>query len=201
MVRTILHVDMDAFYASIEQRDRPELAGLPVVVGADPKGGAGRGVVAAASYEARTFGIHSALPIGKAYRLCPHAHFLPVDMDKYLSVSRRVFAILLQYSELVEPVSIDEAFVDVTGSLRLHGDGRTIAVAIKRQIFEQEALRASVGIAPNKFLAKIASDLEKPDGLVEVRPGEELAFLEPLPVERLWGVGPRTAEALHRLGR
>ncbi|MGH9462127.1 MAG: DNA polymerase IV [Vicinamibacteria bacterium] len=199
-MRTILHLDMDAFYTSVEQRDHPEYQGKPVVVGADPRGGRGRGVVAAASYEARAFGLHSAMPIGRAYRLCPQAVYLRGDMKKYGEVSRRIMAILKDFTELVEPISIDEAFLDVTGSLKLYGIGREIAMEIKKRIRARERLNASIGIAPNKFLAKIASDLEKPDGLVEVTPGQEEVFLSGLPVERLWGVGPRTAEELHKLG-
>lgn len=196
-VRTIIHIDMDAFYASIEQRDRPELRERPVIVGADPRG---RGVVAAASYEARRFGVHSAMPIARAARLCPHAVFVPVDREKYVQVSKAIMAILADYSPLVEPLSLDEAFLDVTGTDRLFGPPRVLAQAIKRRIREEVGLTASAGIARNKFLAKLASDLEKPDGLVEVRPGEEVAFLHPLPVERLWGVGPVTARELRRMG-
>jgi len=200
MARTILHLDMDAFYTSVEQRDHPEYQGKPVVVGADPRGGGGRGVIAAASYEARGFGLHSAMPIGRAYRLCPQAVYLRGNMKKYGEVSRRIMAILKDCTDLVEQISIDEAFLDVTGSLRLKGSGRELALELKKRIRAQERLNASIGIAPNKFLAKIASDLEKPDGLVEVTPGHEEAFLSDLPVERLWGVGPRTAEELHKLG-
>jgi nucleotidyltransferase/DNA polymerase involved in DNA repair len=200
MTRIILHLDMDAFYTSVEQRDHPEYQGKPVVVGADPRGGRGRGVVAAASYEARGFGLHSAMPIGRAYRLCPQAIYLPSDMRKYGTVSRRIMEILKGFTDLVEQISIDEAFLDATGSVGLFGGGRELALEIKRRIQAQERLGASIGIAPNKFLAKIASDLEKPDGLVEVAAGQEEAFLSDLPVERLWGVGPRTADELHKLG-
>jgi DNA polymerase-4 len=188
---------MDAFYASIEQRDRPELLGRPVIVGADPRG---RGVVSAASYEARRFGIHSAMPVSRAARLCPQAVFVPVDMPKYVGVSKEIMAILAESSPLVEPLSLDEAFLDVTGTERLFGPPRALAETIKRRIREEVRLTASAGIAPNKFLAKLASDLEKPDGLVEVRPGAEAAFLRPLPVERLWGVGGVTAKALRSMG-
>ncbi len=188
---------MDAFYASVEQRDRPELRGRPVIVGADPKG---RGVVSASSYEARPYGVHSAMPIGKAARLCPHAVFLPVDMDKYARVSARIMAILAQFSPLVEPVSIDEAFLDVTGTETLFGSALDVATAIKARVRGEQDLIASVGVAPNKFLAKVASDLRKPDGLVEVHPGQEAAFLEPLPIRRLWGVGPATERELTTLG-
>ncbi|MFQ5898018.1 MAG: DNA polymerase IV [Candidatus Methylomirabilia bacterium] len=196
-VRAIVHVDMDAFYASVEQRDRPELRGRPVIVGADP---GGRGVVAAASYEARRFGVHSAMAISRAARLCPDAAFLPVDMEKYLRVSAEIMAILAEYSPLVEPVSVDEAFVDITGTERLFGGVVEVARTIKQRTREEVELTASAGVAPNKFLAKLASDLRKPDGLVEVRPGEEAAFLRDLPVERLWGVGKMTAGELRRMG-
>ena len=195
--RVILHVDMDAFYASVEQRDRPELRGRPVVVGADPRG---RGVVSAASYEARRFGIHSAMPIGRAYRLCPRAAFLPVDMDKYARESDRIMSILADFTPLVEPLSLDEAFLDVTGSRALHGTGVEIARRIKARIRDEVGLTASAGVAPNKFVAKIASDLEKPDGLVEVAPGREAAFLRDLPLRRLWGVGPAAERELAALG-
>jgi len=195
--RAIAHVDMDAFYASIEQRDRPELAGRPVIIGADPRG---RGVVSAASYEARAFGVRSAMPIGRAARLCPHAAFLRVDMAKYRAVSLEIMAILGTFSPLVEPVSVDEAFVDLGGTEALVGSAEEAVRRIKAKIREQTRLTASAGLAPNKFLAKIASDLEKPDGLVVVRAGGEAAFLAPLAVERIWGVGRVTARALHDLG-
>jgi DNA polymerase-4 len=188
---------MDAFYASVEQRDRPELRGRPVVVGADPRG---RGVVSAASYEARRFGIHSAMPIGRAYRLCPAAAFLPVDMEKYARESERIMAILADFTPLVEPLSLDEAFLDVTGSLALHGTGVEIARRIKTRIRAEVGLTASAGVAPNKFIAKIASDLEKPDGLVVVGPGQEAAFLRDLPLRRLWGVGPAAERELAAMG-
>jgi nucleotidyltransferase/DNA polymerase involved in DNA repair len=199
MTRTILHVDMDAFYTSVEERDHPEYRGKPVIVGADPKGGRGRGVVAAASYEARKFGVRSAMPISRAYGACPHGVYLRGNMEKYAEVSRRIMAILESYTDLVEPLSIDEAFLDVSTICR-PGMGRSLAHEIKGRILGEERLRASIGVAPNKFLAKIASDLEKPDGLVVVLPGEELDFLRELPIERLWGVGPKTAEGLHRHG-
>ncbi|HXA96329.1 MAG TPA: DNA polymerase IV [Candidatus Dormibacteraeota bacterium] len=195
--RTVLHVDMDAFYASVEQRDQPELRGRPVIVGADPSG---RGVVSAASYEARRFGVHSAMPIGRAARLCPDAAFLPVDMDKYAAVSRQVMAILADFTPLLEPVSIDEAFLDVTGTEGLHGDGAAVARTIKSRVAFALRLTASVGVAANKFVAKVASDLRKPDGLVVVAPGTEADFLAPLPVSRLWGVGRVTAGGLEAMG-
>ena len=199
MHRTIFHVDMDAFYTSVEQRDHPEHRGKPVIVGADPQGGRGRGVVAAASYEARTFGVHSALPISRAYRLCPQGVYLRGNMKNYASVSRRIMDVLESYTDLVEPISIDEAFMDVS-VICLPEKGRALAEEVRENVFRQEQLKASIGVAPNKFLAKIASDLEKPDGLVVVPGGGELAFLEHLPVERLWGVGPKTAERLHEMG-
>jgi DNA polymerase-4 len=194
--RTILHVDMDAFYAAVEQRDRPELKGKPVIVGADPKGGRGRGVVATASYEARAFGVSSAMPISQAWKRCPHGVYLHPDMDKYLAVSRQVMEVLGHFSDCVEPVSIDEAFLDVTGSRALFGPGEAIGAAIKAAVRDELRLTVSVGVATTKLVAKIASDLRKPDGLVVVPPGEEAAFLAPLPISRLWGVGEQTAAAL-----
>jgi nucleotidyltransferase/DNA polymerase involved in DNA repair len=199
-MRTLLHVDMDAFYAAIEQRDEPALRGRPVIVGADPQRGRGRGVVSTASYEARRFGVGSAMPISQAYDLCPQAAYLPVDMPRYAEVSRRVMEILGRFSDLVEPVSIDEAFLDVTASRRAFGTGEQVARQLKQAIQKEERLTASVGVASSKLVAKIASDLEKPDGLVVVPPGDEAAFLAPLPVRRLWGVGPKLEEALLRVG-
>jgi DNA polymerase-4 len=196
-VRAIVHVDMDAFYASVEQRDRPELRGRPVVVGADPRG---RGVVSAASYEARAFGVRSAMPIGRAVRLCPHAVFLPVDMDKYQRVSRAIMGILEAFSPLVEPISIDEAFLDLTGTASLLGEASHAVRQLKARIRSDTDLTASAGLAANKFVAKVASDLRKPDGLVVVPAGSEAAFLAPLPVERLWGVGRVMTRELHALG-
>ncbi len=190
-------MDMDAFYASVEQRDRPELRGRPVIVGADPKG---RGVVSAASYEARVFGVRSAMPIGKAARLCPDGVFLPVDMDKYAGASRQIMGILGDFSPLVEPVSVDEAFVDLTGTASLFGPAPEAVREIKRRIRAETGLTASAGLAANKFIAKVASDLKKPDGLVIVEAGREAEFLAPLPIERLWGVGKATAKDLAALG-
>src|SRR6267378_4398658 len=195
--RSIVHVDMDAFYASVEQRDRPELRGRPVIVGADPKG---RGVVSAASYEARVFGVRSAMPIGKAARLCPEGVFLPVDMDKYVGASRQIMAILGDFSPLVEPVSVDEAFVDLTGTASLFGPAPDAVREIKRRILDETGLTASAGLAANKFVAKVASELKKPDGLVVVAAGDEARFLGLLPIERLWGVGRVMAKALGDLG-
>lgn len=193
----IAHVDMDAFYASVEQRDRPELRGRPVIVGADPRG---RGVVAAASYEARPFGVRSAMPIRRAARLCPHAVFLPVDMERYRRVSDQVMAILRDFSPLVEVVSVDEAFVDLAGTEGLFGSPLEAVRRIKARVRRETGLTASAGLAANKFVAKVASDLGKPDGLVVVAPGTEAAFLAPLGVERIWGVGGVTARALAALG-
>jgi DNA polymerase-4 len=195
--RAIAHVDMDAFYAAVEQRDRPELRGQPVIVGADPKG---RGVVSACSYEARAFGVRSAMPISRAHRLCPHGIYVPVDMPKYARVSAEIMAILGEFSPLVEPVSVDEAFVDLTGTTTLWGPAPDAVRGIKIRIRAQTGLTASAGLAANKFVAKVASDLEKPDGLVVVSPGGEAEFLAPLPIERLWGVGKATAKELQALG-
>jgi DNA polymerase-4 len=196
--RTILHVDLDAFFAAVEQRDRPELRGRPVVVGGG--GPNDRGVVSAASYEARKFGVRSAMPLRTAAALCPDAVLVPVDGAKYGTVSRDVMAILRRYTPQVEPISIDEAFLDVTGSARLFGDGATIARAIKDAIRSELALTASVGVGTTKLVAKIASDLRKPDGLVVVPAGGEAIFLAPLTISRLWGVGEQTAAALSEYG-
>jgi DNA polymerase-4 len=196
--RTILHVDLDAFFAAVEQRDRPELRGKPVIVGGG--GPNERGVVSAASYEARKFGVHSAMPLRTAGRLCPHGIFLPVDGRKYQRASKEVMAILRRFTDQVQPISIDEAFLDVTGSRQLFGDGETIARSIKQAVRDEVGLTASVGVASTKLVAKIGSDLRKPDGLVVVPPGEEAAFLAPLPISRLWGVGEKTAAALRDFG-
>jgi len=195
-----LHIDLDAFFAAVEQRDNPALRGKPVVIGADPKGGRGRGVVSTCSYEARKFGIHSAMPISQAYRLCPQAAFLPPDIKKYSRVSGQVFRIMENFTPDIEPVSIDEAFLDITGSAHLFGGPRQTAQKIKERIRAQVGLTASVGIAPVKMAAKIASDYCKPDGLLEILPDNLLGFLWPLKVERLWGVGPKTRQALNDLG-
>lgn len=196
--RTILHVDLDAFFAAVEQRDRPELRGRPVIVGGG--GPNQRGVVSAASYEARKFGVHSAMPLRTAGRLCPQGVFLPVDGRKYQRASRDVMAILRRFTPQVQPISIDEAFLDVTASRALFGDGEAIAWRIKAAVTDEVGLTASVGVATTKLVAKIASDLRKPDGLVVVPPGEEASFLAPLPISRLWGVGEKTAAALAEFG-
>ena len=193
---TILHVDLDAFYAAVEQRDDPALRGKPVLVG----GSARRGVVASCSYEARRFGIHSAMPMAEALRRCPRAIVVRHRMDRYAEASRAFFAILGDYSPEVEGLSLDEAFLDVTASERLFGDGVTIARTIKQRVREELSLVASVGVAPIKLAAKIASDIDKPDGLRVVTPDQLLAFLHPLPVTRLWGVGEATREVLASLG-
>ena len=193
----ILHVDMDAFYASVEELDDPGLVGQPVVVGGTPDG---RGVVAAANYAARRYGIHSAMPAARARRLCPHAVFIRSRMDRYVEVSRELRDIFARYTPLLEPLSLDEAFLDVTSSLRLFGDGQAIARRIKEEIRDELGLVASVGVAPNKFLAKLASDLDKPDGLVVVPTDAIEAFLEPLPVSRLWGVGKVSNRDLAEMG-
>ncbi|MHC4480450.1 MAG: DNA polymerase IV [Planctomycetota bacterium] len=198
--RVVIHVDMDAFFAAIEQRDDPRLRDRPVVVGADPKGGEGRGVVSTCSYEARRYGIHSAQPISQAYRLCPEAVFLPVAMKRYGRESRRVRELLAEFTPRLQFISIDEAFLDVTGSLRLFGGKRRIAERIQGRIEEETGLSASLGVAPNKLVAKIASDLEKPRGLVIVEPAEVCGFLAPLEVRRLPSVGPRMEQSLRRLG-
>jgi DNA polymerase-4 len=198
--RRVVHIDMDAFYAAVEQLDHPQYRGRPVIVGADPKGGKGRGVVSTASYEARPFGVHSAMPISQAYRLCPQAVFLPVRMARYHEISERIFAIFQRYTDVVEPLSIDEAFLDATGSTRLFGPVEDIARRIKQDIMRDERLVASVGVAPNKFLAKLASDLSKPDGFLVLPEAEVEAFLRDLPVSRLWGVGKQTTRQLEALG-
>ena len=195
--RTVLHVDMDAFFTSVEQRDRPELRGKPVVVGAAADK---RGVVAAASYEARKYGIHSAMPSRTAYRLCPQAVFLRGDHAKYDRESGRVMAILKQFTPLLEQVSVDEAYLDVTASLRLFGTGEQIASEIKRRVRETTGLTASVGVAPNMFLAKLASDMRKPDGLMTITDANKLDVLRPLPIGRIAGIGKKTEPLFHDLG-
>lgn len=197
MTRAIFHVDMDAFYASVEQRDNPDLRGKPVIVGAGPHE---RGVVAACSYEARHFGVHSAMPSRTAYKLCRQGIFVRSDMKKYGQVSKQIMTILGAFTPLIQPLSIDEAFLDVTGSLTKFGDAVTIAKRIKAEIHAQTGLTASVGVAPNKFLAKLASDLNKPDGLTVITEANKVEMLAPLPVSKLWGVGKVTEKWLHELG-
>ena len=194
--RTILHVDMDAFYASVEEHDRPELKGRPLIVG----GTSGRGVVAAASYAVRRFGVHSAMPIATALRLCPDAICVHPRMSRYKEVSAQVFAIFHEFTPLVEGLSLDEAFLDVTSSLQLLGSGMQIATEIRRRIHERTGLTASVGVAPNKLVAKIASDLNKPDGMCHVGVDTVHQILDPLPVEKLFGVGRKSLPAVHAAG-
>jgi DNA polymerase-4 len=197
-VRHILHIDMDAFFASIEQRDHPELRGKPVLVGGSATE---RGVVSTASYEARKYGCHSAMPMSTAIRLCPHAVVLPGSMRRYSQVSHQIFEIMESFTPMVEPVSVDEAFLDITGCEKLFGTPVQIAEKIKKTIHEKTQLTASAGLATNKFLAKLASDLNKPDGLVVV-PEDAIEiekFLDPLPVSRLWGVGKATMPKFEKL--
>jgi DNA polymerase-4 len=195
--RAILHIDMDAFFAAVEVLDDPSLAGRPVVVGGTPEG---RGVVAAASYEARAYGIHSAMSAARAVKLCPHAVFLPGRHRRYGEISEEIHAIFHEYTPLVEPLSIDEAFLDVTGCRRLFGPAEQIGRAIKRRIRDEIGLCASVGVAPNKFLAKLASDLDKPDGFFVFTRENCREILADLPIGRLWGVGEVTQRALERFG-
>jgi DNA polymerase-4 len=192
---TILHVDMDAFFASVEEHDNPTLKGKPVVVGSGV-----RGVVSAANYEARKFGIHSAMPVGQARRLAPHAIFIPPNMARYAEVSSHIMEIFSEISPLVEPLSLDEAFIDVTGAKRLLGSGREIAELIRKRVVTSQGITCSVGIASNKFIAKLASGRCKPNGVLEIAPDRILEFLHPLPVKAMWGVGPKTNEELQKLG-
>lgn len=196
MARTIVHVDMDAFFASVEQLDDASLRGKPVIVG----GRSGRGVVCAASYEARPFGVRSAMPMVEAVRRCPQGVVVPPRHHRYAEVSARVFDVFRRYTPLVEGLSLDEAFLDVTGSRALHGTGEEIAAKIKADIRRELGLTASAGVAPSKFVAKIASDVRKPDGLCVVREDEVRAFLDPMPIERMWGMGARTSAVAHAHG-
>ncbi len=193
--QTILHVDMDAFFASVEERDNPALKGKAVVVGTGV-----RGVVSAANYEARKFGIHAAMPVGRAKRLAPHAIFVPPNMARYSEVSTHIMEIFRSVTPLVEPLSLDEAFLDVTGAKRLLGDGREIAKQIRAKVEASEGITCSVGIATTKFIAKLASSRCKPNGMLEIAPDRVLEFLHPLPASAIWGVGPKTNEELQKLG-
>jgi DNA polymerase-4 len=193
--QTILHVDMDAFYASVSELDYPQYRGRPLVVGAGA-----RGVVLSANYAARKFGIRAAMPVSRAQRMAPQAVFIPPDHERYSEVSRRVMEIFFDFTPLVEPLSLDEAFLDVTGAFRLFGTGRQIAQAIRDRVREEERITCSVGIATSKFIAKLASGRCKPDGMLEIQADRVLSFLHPLPVTELWGVGPKTGEELERLG-
>ncbi|NMB25316.1 MAG: DNA polymerase IV [Firmicutes bacterium] len=190
----IMHVDMDSFFASVEQRDHPELKGKPVIIGG-PKNSR-RGVVSTCSYEARKFGVHSAMPISQAAKLCPHGVFLPGDHGKYEQVSREIHQVFDQFSPIVESISIDEAFLDMTGCEHLHTDLVAMGNSVKKAIYESVALTASVGIGPNKFIAKLASDYRKPDGLTIIAPHEVEDWLAPMAVNRIWGIGEKTAELL-----
>jgi len=192
---SILHVDMDAFFASVAERDNPELKGKAVVIGMGV-----RGVVSAANYEARKFGIHAAMPVGRARRLAPHAIFLPVDMPRYQEVSSHVMKIFESFTPWVEPISLDEAFLDVSGVERLLGSPREIATLIRAKVEAQEGITCSVGIAPSKLIAKLASQHCKPNGMLEITADRILTFLHPLPIQAMWGVGEKTAETLERLG-
>ena len=191
----ILHVDMDAFYASVAELDNPQYKGKALVVGAGA-----RGVVLSANYEARKFGIRAAMPVGRAKRMAPHAIFIPPEHHRYAEISERVMQIFHSYTPLVEPISLDEAFLDVTGSRKLFGDGREIAQKIRAQVEKDEGITCSVGIAQSKFIAKLASQHCKPNGMLEIKSDRILEFLHPLPVRAIWGVGPKTAESLDRLG-
>ncbi|MCM2266338.1 MAG: DNA polymerase IV [Elusimicrobiales bacterium] len=200
MERRIAHVDMDAFFAAIEQRDDPSLKGKPVIIGADPKGGRGRGVVSTCSYEARKFGVRSAMPISEAWRRCPGGVYLPPDLEKYEQASRRIREAFYEFTPDIEQVSIDEAFLDITRSAHLFGGPLETCRRLKARVKELTGLTCSVGLAPTKLAAKIASDLRKPDGLVEVREEGLRAFLAPLDISRLWGLGPKTAAVLRERG-
>lgn len=191
----ILHVDMDAFYASVAELDHPEYKGKALVVGAGA-----RGVVLSANYEARKFGIRAAMPVGRAKRMAPHAIFIAPEHHRYSEISERVMAIFHSYTPLVEPISLDEAFLDVTGSQKLFGTGREIAAKIREQVEKEEGITCSVGLAQSKFIAKLASQHCKPNGMLEIKADRILEFLHPLPVRAIWGVGPKTAESLERLG-
>lgn len=197
--RIVLHVDMDSFFASVEVRRDPSLGGKPVIVGADPKGGAGRGVVSTCSYEARRYGVHSGMPISRAYALCPRGVYLPVDRSLYSRVSAEIMAILARHAGRTEQVSIDEAYLDVSDAGSFAAAG-ALAAAVKREILEEAGLTCSIGVAPCKAVAKIASDYQKPDGLTVVAPDEVAAFLAPLPVGKIPGVGKKTGEALQQMG-
>jgi len=197
MPRWIIHVDMDEFFAAVEKLDNPHLRGKPILVGGDPKA---RGVVSTASYEARAYGCRSAMSMAKALKLCPHAVVLPVRHERYKEISEKVFEILRRFSPTVEAASIDEAFLDVTGCERLFGSPESIGLLIKKSVKEEVGLTASVGVAPNKFLAKLASDLSKPDGFLVIPPDKVLEILDPLPVDKLWGVGAATLRRFKRLG-
>jgi DNA polymerase IV (DinB-like DNA polymerase) len=198
--RIIFHVDMDHFFTAVEEREHPEYKGKPVIVGADPKNGKGRGVVSTCNYEARSFGIKSGMPISKAWRLCPGAIYLPVNYELYTKVSDRIMSLLRKYADKFEQWGIDEAFMDVTSRVKDYSEAEALAVQIKKEIYEKEKLTCSIGIGPNKLVAKIASDIKKPNGLTVVRDGEVENFLSPLPVRKLLWVGRKTEEKLTAMG-
>jgi DNA polymerase-4 len=197
MARRIMHIDLDAFFVSVEQVDNPSLKGKPVVVGGRPQG---RGVVAAASYEARAFGLHSGMPLVTASRLCPQAIFIQGSFAKYREASRRFMAILADFSPYLEPMGLDEAYLDATGFESIHSSIKQMAAKIKQRVRKELGINASIGIASGKVVAKVASEMSKPDGLLEVKEGEEAAFLAPLPIARLPGIGQKTEPKLKSLG-
>jgi DNA polymerase IV (DinB-like DNA polymerase) len=198
--RITMHVDMDSFYSSVEVRERPELKGLPVVVGSHPKGGKGRGVVSTCSYEARKFGIHSAMPISRAYRLCREAVYLPVNMELYKETSNNIMEVLRMFADRFQQVSVDEAYLDIGDSIEDYLSATLLARKIKDEVLRRQGLTCSVGVAPNKVVAKIASDINKPDGLTVVRPEETKSFLYPLCVSRIPGIGKKTQPLLKEIG-
>lgn len=199
MLKVIMHVDMDAFYSSVEQRENPTLKGKPVIVGADPKGGKGRGVVAGCSYEARKYGVHSALPISQAYKLCPDGVYLSPNYELYEHASEEIMRILGKFAARLEQMSIDEAFIDVTGKVPSFQEAAALATKMKQEVREKTLLTCSVGIAPNKSIAKIASDYKKPDGLTVVEPEKAKEFLSTLPVGKISGIGKKSTEVLKRM--
>jgi len=200
MERIILHIDMDYFFAQIEERENPQFKGNPVIVGADPKQGKGRGVVSTANYEARRYGIHSAMPISKAYQLCPRAIFLPVNMELYQKVSESIMEIVKRYSPIYEIISLDESYLDLTKIAKNLKEAEKIGRKLKNEIFEKEKLTSTVGIGPNKLVSKIASGKGKPNGLLIIKPNQVKKFLEPFDIEDLPGIGPKTAEKLRAIG-
>ncbi|MBE0512696.1 DNA polymerase IV, partial [Candidatus Bathyarchaeota archaeon] len=198
--KIIMHVDMDAFFAAVEEREHPEFKGMPIVVGADPKEGRGRGVVSSASYEAREFGVRSGMPISRAWKLCPEAVYLPVNYQSYVKVSNEIMGVLRKHADKFERWGIDEAFLDVTSKVKDYGEAEALAGRIKNEIFKKERLTCSVGIGPNKLVAKMASDFQKPDGLTIVKEEDAERFLSPLPVRKLLWVGRKTEQKLRRIG-
>jgi len=198
--RIIIHVDMDHFFAAVEEREHPEYRGKPIVVGADPKEGKGRGVVSTCNYEARKYGVRSGMPITKAWKLCPHAVFLPVNHSLYLQVSARIMDILSQYVDKFESWGVDEAFLDISSRVKDYEEARRLALRIKKEIYEKEKLTCSIGVGPNKLVAKMASDFQKPDDLTIVEEKNVKAFIDPLDVDKLLWVGRKTAQKLNKLG-